>query len=184
MKNIITFLFSILFFSCSSKQEAVNNYLKIQNPVDKAVFIIAEKIPGNEIVNLLQISYQQQESIAIQSMDGESVKLSLNELKDIADKKSQTKSYWSLQDFDNYKNVLIKNGEELWSEEYILASQNIFQDAYRFSEPIRYNDLYFFMVDIRMFPVKTQRDHAVVIMKREKGKWLVVQEIRNPYAIE
>jgi hypothetical protein len=183
MKKIILLLF-FLSISCVNAQ-----YLKSYEPIN--AFLKSEKI-NNETKYILRIKESNLQTLRIfnrgegvehviyrDEIDLTSSYFTEKHWKKFYSKyaKDTLKKYWKNEDFPDYK--FVEGNRNILFQEKFLNENPTIQDVIILSEPLYYRNKYvifFFHVDNFMFSSKPQ---IIVIMKKEKNKWVVVEKVSD-----
>lgn len=198
MKNTFAFLFILISIisSCSStkvKFSPINTYLNSKLVNNEVVIVVENKINNNYTIDLLK-------ERSIISLDGNTLENSIAEKSTLYVEKywlKMNKKYrnqntegiwlknrlWSKNDFIDFKIKFIK--EENFPKPYVyneyMADKMTEVIVFSFSEPLFYKNKKYVLFAKGETTTKKQfiYPNSIVVMKKENGKWIVIQEITN-----
>ena len=191
MKKLLNLLFIVFFVSnlsfAQDKKQAINDFLHtIIADYNQKIFIIKEKTSTDHVIDIFKgKTYKDSLTNGWKRDEREEIKPPLYNEKDWATMKNEyyhkveADNLWSFDDF-NYKHIEFLSGHSLiefivnHSEQH-LPKINIFS----FSEPIYYSGKKYLVFKVGQGSTESINgltDNYLIIMKKEKGKWFVINK--------
>jgi hypothetical protein len=176
----------------NEKYKALNDYFEtIIKDTTQVVFVAKEKINSNETLNIFGLN----EILIVDSAGNWKSDSTLYKKKDFEKMKKEYKNrcvagkriwcnddYWTKDDF-SYKKVILESmntdkGIELIIDKYKKYDIRV----YSFSEPIYYKNRKYLVFTLNKSQMAGASTH-IIIMKKNKGKWIVTHQGSNPNII-
>ncbi|MGL2988578.1 hypothetical protein ACSVH5_13430 [Flavobacterium sp. RSSA_27] len=182
--NFILFVIPFLFYSCSSKiypedYEPIRVFLKTQKDIDKnKMYILKYKESNTQTLRIFNRGEGEKHIIFPNQIDFTSKIFNELHWKKLYAQYSneKTEKYWREEDFRDFK-ILDRKRNQLFDEYHLFHLPKL-ENVIILSEPIWYYNkryiLFYFSID-NMY--NSSKPSLVVIMKKVKKKWIVVQEI-------
>ncbi|MDL2142455.1 hypothetical protein QQY79_07975 [Flavobacterium tructae] len=191
---ISLFIVILSIYSCSSVKESlspVNVYLSSKFNDNDTIIVIENKINNNFAIDFLKrSSILRVDNNAIEGSTGLKSPLYKEEYWDVMNRKYRNKitdeiwlksELWDRKDFRNIKIKFVR--EDAFPKPYVyneyMTTKKRELSVFSFSEPIFYKNSKYVIFAKSETSTKKQfiEPNSIVIMKKEKGKWIVVKEI-------
>ena len=178
--------------STNEKYEALNNYFEtIIDDTTQVVFVAKEKINSNETLTIFGLN----DIMIIDAVGNGKGDSTLYKKKDFQIMNSKYKNkcipgkriwcnddYWTIDNF-KYKKIVLESMNTNKEIEPIMDKyNNVNLKVYGFSEPIYYQNKKYIVFTIHIAHMAGSSTH-IIIMKKNKGKWIMAYKGSNPYLI-
>lgn len=198
MKNTFAYLFVVILLlsSCSSVKEnlsPINSYLKSKLDSNVVVIVIENKINNNYTIDLFKRrsitpinANTIENSIVLKPLLFEEKywsKMNKKHRNQNTDEIWLKNRFWRQNDFIDIKIKFIK--EENFPKPYVyneyMNEKMVEAIVFSFSEPIFYKNKKYVLFAKAETTTKKQFiiPNSIVVMKKEKGKWILIQEIMD-----